>query len=347
MSEIQFGSATTELQAPLLPAPQTSTTSLVLDRDSMQSIMMLAEVMASGRATVPKHLQGNAADCGAVIMQAMQWRMNPYAVAQKTHLVNGILGYEAQLVNAVITSMAPTRDRLHFEWYGPWERVIGKFAVKKNGEGKEFRAANWSAADEEGCGVRAWATLRGEDEPREIDLLLTQARTRNSTLWADDPRQQLAYLATKRWSRLYCPDVILGVYTRDELEEVPEKDVTPRRPKSAADYRSSAPAQPIDEALRQKCIKTLEAAAKLGEAALKEAWASIGKEGRKAVGTDKWDAIKATAADSTGPTYADLMARLNAAEDIDEINQVRSDCAHLPETQQLEILEACERKLEA
>ena len=44
--------------------------------------------------------------------------------------------------------------------------------------------------------------------------MLAQARTRNSTLWADDPRQQLAYLAVKRWARLYCPEVILGVYDR-------------------------------------------------------------------------------------------------------------------------------------
>lgn len=49
--------------------------------------------------------------------------------------------------------------------------------------------------------------------------MLAQARTRNSTLWADDPRQQLAYLAVKRWARLYCPEVILGVYTIDELEK--------------------------------------------------------------------------------------------------------------------------------
>lgn len=44
---------------------------------------------------------------------------------------------------------------------------------------------------------------------------------------ADDPRQQLAYLAVKRWSRLYCPDVILGVYTPDELEERQEKVINP------------------------------------------------------------------------------------------------------------------------
>jgi hypothetical protein len=48
---------------------------------------------------------------------------------------------------------------------------------------------------------------------------MSQATVRNSTLWASDPKQQLAYLAVKRWARLYCPDVILGVYTPDELQQ--------------------------------------------------------------------------------------------------------------------------------
>ncbi|HFQ7099962.1 TPA: recombinase RecT, partial [Citrobacter freundii] len=37
---------------------------------------------------------------------------------------------------------------------------------------------------------------------RELVLMLSQAQVRNSTLWASDPRQQLAYLAVKRWARL-------------------------------------------------------------------------------------------------------------------------------------------------
>ncbi|ECY5339614.1 recombinase RecT, partial [Salmonella enterica subsp. enterica serovar Kentucky] len=78
-----------------------------------------------------------------------------------------------------------------------------------------------------GVGVRAYATLKGESEPRELILMLSQAQVRNSTLWASDPRQQLAYLAVKRWARLYCPDVILGVYTPDELEERNEKIINP------------------------------------------------------------------------------------------------------------------------
>lgn len=219
-----------EQQLHIIPHAATSTSALVLDGDSLDKMMRLADVMATGRATLPKHFNGNSADCLAVIMQSMQWKMNPFAVAQKTHLVNGVLGYEAQLVNAVITTCAPVLDRLHYEWFGEWEKVIGKFTIKSGDKG-EYRVPGWKMQDEEGLGVKVWATFRGEDEPRVLELLLAQARTRNSTLWADDPRQQLAYLATKRWSRLYCPDVILGVYSPDELEEsVPRfRDVSPVR----------------------------------------------------------------------------------------------------------------------
>lgn len=214
---------------------RSSSTSLILDTQSMQSIMAMAEIMAKGMATVPRHLQKNASDCAAVIMQAMQWRMNPYAVAQKTHLVNGVLGYEAQLVNSVINSFAPTKDRLNYEWFGDWSKVLGKFkevqSKKKTDEdtGKPitYRVPDWGIQDEIGLGVKVWATMKGEDKPRELVLNLIQCRVRNSPLWADDPRQQIAYLAVKRWSRLHCPDVIMGVYTPDELREITEDHMPP------------------------------------------------------------------------------------------------------------------------
>lgn len=211
---------------------------LLFNHNAMSQLYNLAQVMASGKSTVPSHLQGNAGDCMAVVMQAAQWRMNPFAVAQKTHVVQGTLGYEAQLVNAVITTMAPTTGRLEYEWFGDWSQVIGKF-IDKQGQKGMYKAPGWQSKDEEGLGVRVWATMKGEDHPRVLELLLTQAQTRNSTLWASDPKQQLAYLAIKRWARLYCPDVILGVYTKDELSdrgaETGERDVTPKAKPGASD----------------------------------------------------------------------------------------------------------------
>ena len=210
-----------------------SATSLITQGDTFIRVMELAAVMAGGVATIPKHLQKNQADCAAVVMQALQWNMNPFAVAQKTHLVNGVLGYEAQLVNAAITSIAPTKNRINFEWFGDWSKIIGNFKevesrTKKDDDGhpKKYRVPAWDISAEKGLGVRVWATLKGENEPRALELFMTQARTRNSTLWVDDPKQQLAYLAIKRWARLHTPDVILGVYTPDELEQA-EREINP------------------------------------------------------------------------------------------------------------------------
>ena len=194
-----------------------SSGALLMNMDSMDRLERIADLMASGKTTVPQHLRGSKGDCFAIALQSMQWGMNPFAVAQKTHLVNGTLGYEAQLVSAVINTSGAVLDRFHFDWFGPWERVVGKFAIKRGDKG-EYRVPGWQLADEEGCGVRVWATLKGEAAPRELSLLLAQARTRNSTLWADDPKQQLAYLAQKRWARLFAPDVILGVYSPEEFD---------------------------------------------------------------------------------------------------------------------------------
>lgn len=234
-----------------LPASSTSAASLILGGgDAMNSMMRVAELMASGRATVPAHLQKNSADCMAVVMQAMQWRMNPFAVAQKTHVVNGTLGYEAQLVNAAINTMAPTKDRLHFEWFGDWKKVDGK-----NNKSDDL-------------GVRVWATLKGEDEPRELLVTMAQAGVRNSPLWVQDPRLQLAYLATKRWARLYVPDVILGVYTPDEFQAAP-------RQMGAAHVVHAEPSQAL--------IDSASAAADGGMTKYGKFWGALTKDDRVAL----------------------------------------------------------------
>lgn len=194
------------------PGATVGTAAAIFSNEGMNQLMRFAEAMAKGGATVPRHLAGNIADCMAVTMQAAQWGMNPFAVAQKTHVVNGTLGYEAQLVNAVVSSSNLLTTRLNQRWEGDWSKVNGK------------------SDKSPGLTVTVWATLRGEAEPRELTISMAQAGVRNSPLWEQDPRQQLAYLCVKRWARLNAPDVLLGVYTPDELQETAprvERDVTP------------------------------------------------------------------------------------------------------------------------
>ena len=176
----------------------------IMSAEKLNSAMKFSDIMAQAVVTVPKHLQGKPADCLAITLQAMQWGMSPYAVAQKTHLVSGSLGYEAQLVNAVISSSNAIEGRFHYEYGGEW----------KNGNDPTA----W---------VKVGAMLAGESvltwgEP----LYPATVTTRNSPLWKTNPKQQTAYLALKYWARLYCPSAIMGVYTPDELQDI-ERDVTP------------------------------------------------------------------------------------------------------------------------
>jgi len=189
-----------------------SASNAVFNVQALSQLTAFAELMAQSAVTVPKHLAGKPADCMAIVMQAMQWGMNPYAVAQKTHLVNGVLGYEAQLVNAVISSSSAIVGRFHYEYGGDWERIAGA-----KGERNEL-----------GLYVRVGAVLRGEsDITWGENIYLADITTRNSPLWKTAPKQQIAYLAVKYWARLYCPEVILGVYSPDEVEPLTEKEINP------------------------------------------------------------------------------------------------------------------------
>lgn len=194
------------------PGATVGTAAAIFSPEGMDRLVRFATLMADSKATVPQHLAGKPADCLAVTMQAAQWGMNPFAVAQKTHVVNGTLGYEAQLVNAVVSSSNLLSTRLNYRWDGDWSKVNGKSDKSPS------------------LTVTVSAVLKGETEPRELTISMAQAGVRNSPLWEQDPRQQLAYLCVKRWARLHAPDVLLGVYTPDELQEATprvERDITP------------------------------------------------------------------------------------------------------------------------
>lgn len=168
----------------------------LFDANRMSAIMEFATMMSKGTVTVPKHLQGKPADCMAITLQAMRWRMDPYIVGGKTHLVNGNLGYEAQLVVAVLKNSGAVKGRPHFEYRG-------------EGNNLECRAG-FVPAGEEAVLWTEWLSISG-------------ITTKNSPLWKVNPKQQFGYLQARNWARLYAPDALLGVYTDDELQVMPSQ----------------------------------------------------------------------------------------------------------------------------
>jgi RecT family len=185
---------------------------------SMGEAMQLATIMS--RSTfVPKHCRGSEGNCLAIIMQASRWGMDPFAVANKAYFVKDDAppAFESQLVNAVVNSSGA---------------LSGRLRIESEGEGETLR-----------CTVRGFLRADPSDEKVKTQSI-ARISVRNSPLWKSDPDQQLAYYTTRAWARLHCPEVLLGVYTPDELDIDPERA---RIISAPMPRRSDYAAQPEDE----------------------------------------------------------------------------------------------------
>lgn len=164
-----------------------------------------ASAMSKAEQMIGKPFRNSPGACLAILTQAMRWGMDPYAVSQKAYVSasdadiaqgKGAIAYEGQLIAAVVQKLAPLQKRLRCEY---------------EGDGDERRII-----------VTGW--LVGEDEPFEYRsptvAKLRKPLGKGSPLWYDDPDQQLWYYGVRGWARKWTPDVILGVYSRDEMDGV-------------------------------------------------------------------------------------------------------------------------------
>jgi hypothetical protein len=170
---------------------------------SMGEAMQLANIMARS-SFVPQHCRGNEGNCLAIIMQASRWGMDPFAVANKAYFVKDGAppAFESQLVNAVVNGSGA---------------LSGRLRVQFEGEGEKLR-----------CTVSGFLRADPNDEKVKTQSI-ARITTRNSPLWKSDPEQQLMYYTTRAWARAWVPEVLLGVYTPEEIDVQPERarNVTP------------------------------------------------------------------------------------------------------------------------
>ena len=319
-------------------AQSTNSLSMILNAEHMALMFKFAELMACGVATVPKHLQKNPADCLAVVMQATRWGMDPFAVGQKTHIVNGTLGYEAQLVNAVLQATNAIEGEFTYEFKGVAPAIECRVGATPKG-----------AAD------ITWGEW----------LNANSVTTKNSPLWKTNVKHQMGYLQVKNWARLYKPAALLGVYTADELEVMPPKDITPGRvdgdklgewlKKAEAATTDAAASAVYQDGLKDIGTKDLQAAATLKQAVIARRTAI-----KDASATDvhpKADASASTPATgspepavSADPvvTYAQVADMLNKAKTRDALDIACDWISAVPnEDQQLELSAIYDRLLAA
>lgn len=191
-----------------------SAASTLLDTGKFEQMVRVANLMFS-TPMLPLHLRGVIkkneptdwysdeevkATCFLVVNQAIRWNMDPFAVMGETYVVGGKLAWQGKLVAAVVNARANLKAPLNYRFEGT------------------------KGGDDYTCFVSG--LFEGESEPRVSSLSYGSAKTSNS-MWTKDPEQKLAYSAVVRWARRYCPEVVLGVMTDDDLERITEREVGP------------------------------------------------------------------------------------------------------------------------
>lgn len=165
---------------------------------SFGEVMEFARAMALSGVAVPKHLRGNDGACMAVAMQAFEWGMSAFSVANKSYSVNDRIAYEAQLIASVVNTRSGIQGRLKYAYEGDGDERRCIVTGKLDGEILEYKS------------------------PKFRDI-----HPKNSPLWKSDPDQQQGYYSARAWARRHVPEVILGVYDRDELTTIEAEDNDP------------------------------------------------------------------------------------------------------------------------
>jgi hypothetical protein len=188
----------------------------VLDTAKFEHFMRIAKVMACS-SLIPDSLtikdkqkldfDAVLGNCFLVVNQAARWNADPFAVAQCVSVVRGKICYEGKLIAAIIA--AKLGVRLRFDW--------------NDETGDAF-------------GIVVSGVIPSESEPRAINGTVGQWKTDNEQ-WRKNPRNMLAYRGSREWGRLHAADIMLGVYSPDELEDLTDnmkatraKDVTRKEP---------------------------------------------------------------------------------------------------------------------
>lgn len=225
---------------------------IMLDESLFAQVQRIAAIMSKAEGFVPKHCIGKTEVCFAITTRSLVWKLDPFAVAQATYQpADGAkVAYEGKLVQAILEQSGRIDGAPKRLYRGDWSKVQGRFRMQRSEKsGKMYAVAAYSEADEAGLGITVTAQLKGEREPRSVELELRQCHPRNSTLWATDPHTQIYYRAIRMLGNVAMPSVLMGVPFADDLDDDDTRarrarDVTP-----AASNEARASAPPPDDVI--------------------------------------------------------------------------------------------------
>lgn len=148
---------------------------------------------------VPKEYLNNISNCVVALNMAARVGADPLMVMQNLVIVHGRPTWSSQFLIAT-TNSCGRFSALRFEFFG------------------EPNTDNW--------GCRAWAIEKATGEKlvgTDVTIAIAKAEGwygKSGSKWKTIPQQMLMYRAGSWWTRVYAPELSMGLHTKEEMHDV-------------------------------------------------------------------------------------------------------------------------------
>ena len=211
--------------------------------------------------------QNAAANCLIALNMANRMGYDPLMIMQNLHIIEGRPAWSSQFIIAAINAcgkFSPLRFEIMNHGMTDVEYIETYWENKK----KQTRQIKTQI---ENVSCVAWAIEKATGERIEsakIDMVMAIKEgwyQKNGSKWQTMPDQMLRYRAAAFFGRIYAPEILMGIYSADEVRDF--VDVTPAPVQQpVAQMQQQIPCYDIKPLLAQiEAITTLEQVRPLGE----------------------------------------------------------------------------------
>ena len=164
--------------------------------DNFMMATQMAKALASS-TVVPKEYQGNFSNGLVAIEIAQRLRTSPLMVMQNLNVIQGRPSWSAQFLIAMVNGSGKYDMELQFD-------------EKTDKDGKPFSCQCWT----ERKGRKVTGIV--------VDMDMAKAEgwvQKNGSKWKTMPQVMLRYRAASFFARMNCPELTLGYYSQDEIND--------------------------------------------------------------------------------------------------------------------------------
>lgn len=166
--------------------------------DAFELGQRMANVFAES-SIVPQQYRKNLPNCMIALDMAMRLKTSPMMVMQNLYIVNGSPAWSSQYIVATINASRKYKTELQYDMQGQGDTLS----------------------------CYAWAMDHNDHKVQGPTITMKMAKdagwyNKNGSKWKTMPEVMIRYRAASFFGRLNCPDMIMGIYSTDEVLEMPD-----------------------------------------------------------------------------------------------------------------------------